>query len=152
MKVLSIVSSLDPARGGTQAGATNMVLATQRAGVHNVLVAAGTPAARRRAHAFTAPLREEGVRVKQFASLPWPPEHPDRWGLSVPQMRWVARNVEEFLFSAASQQRGYVARAWSSPRTSPSRPSMWTTPGVSFGGDRSWSLKRPTFAGPISSC
>jgi glycosyltransferase involved in cell wall biosynthesis len=96
MKVLSIASSLDPARGGTQAGATNMVLATQRAGVHNVLVAAGTPAARRRAHAFTAPLREEGVRVKQFASLPWPPEHPDRWGLSVPQMGWVARNVEEF--------------------------------------------------------
>ena len=96
MRVLSIVSSLDPRRGGTQTVASNMVLATQRAGVSNAVVAAGTPDARRRANVLTEPLTCEGVEVEQFGTLPWPPERPDRWGLSLSQARLAAGHVGEF--------------------------------------------------------
>ena len=96
MRVLSIISSLDPARGGTQSGATAMILASQRAGIANVVVAAGNRAGRRRAAAMATPLTEAGARVIQLETLPWPPEHPDRWGLSARQVRWVTRHAAEF--------------------------------------------------------
>ena len=50
VRALSIVSSLDPKRGGTQTVASKTVLASQRAGVSNVVVAAGIPDAQRRAN------------------------------------------------------------------------------------------------------
>ncbi len=96
MRVLSLVSSFDPARGGTQSGARGLVLAAQRAGVREVVAAAGTREARERADRFVASLRAEGVVVEQFPTLPWPPEAPDRWGISFQQAAWAARGLGEF--------------------------------------------------------
>ncbi len=96
MRVLTLVSSLDPERGGTQTGATNMAVATLRAGVDHVVVAGGNAPARKRALPLTERLESEGAEVKQFPSLPWPPERPDRWGLSLPLVGWVAARVAKF--------------------------------------------------------
>jgi len=73
-----------------------MVLATQRVGVENVLVAGGNAEARERADRFAEPLRREGVLFKQFPTLPWPREAPDRWGLSYQQSSWVMRHVADY--------------------------------------------------------
>ena len=96
MRVLAVVSSLDPLRGGTQSGATNMLLAAQAANVQQQLVAGGTSAARERARTFTGPLERAGVVVRQFPTLPWPSEAPDRWSLSLPLVAWLFRRVREF--------------------------------------------------------
>lgn len=96
MRILSIVASLDPVRGGTQSGATNMVLATQMAGAENTFTAAGNRAARARAQQLTRPLRDAGVGVRMFPTFEWPEEAPDRWGLSVPQVRWFTSAVCEY--------------------------------------------------------
>jgi glycosyltransferase involved in cell wall biosynthesis len=96
VRVLSLVTSLDPQRGGTQSVATNILISTQRAGVSNVVAAAGTSASRRRARALTDLLEREGVIVHQFPTPGWPPERPDRWGLSLRQIGWVALRIGEF--------------------------------------------------------
>jgi glycosyltransferase involved in cell wall biosynthesis len=93
---LAVVSSLDPLRGGTQSGATNLLLAGQAAGLQQQVVAGGTSAARERARTFTGRLEAAGVAVRQFPTLPWPPEAPDRWGLSLPLVTWLLRGVREF--------------------------------------------------------
>jgi glycosyltransferase involved in cell wall biosynthesis len=74
----------------------NFTLAAQRAGARNVLVTGGNSATLERSRAFTDPLKEAGVEVMSFPTLPFPPERPDRWGLSLPQLKWIARHVSEF--------------------------------------------------------
>jgi glycosyltransferase involved in cell wall biosynthesis len=96
VRVLSLVASLDPQRGGTQSGATNVLISTQRAGVSNVVATAGTSASRRRARALTDLLECEGVVVHQFPTPGWPPERPDRWGLSLRQVGWVGLRIGDF--------------------------------------------------------
>ena len=96
VRVLSIVSSLDPKRGGTQTVASNTVLASQRAGVSNVVVAAGIPDAQRRANVLTEPLAREGVEVEQFGDPSLASRAPRPLGLSLSQARWAARHVGEF--------------------------------------------------------
>ena len=90
MKVLSVVVSLDPELGGTQAAATQMMRATQQAGVSNTVVAAATPAARERAGTYVRRLEADGVRVKQFPAIRWPPGA-DKLGVSLAAMCWLAR-------------------------------------------------------------
>lgn len=90
MKVLSVVASLDPELGGTPAAATQMMRATQRAGVSNTVVAAATPAARERAVAHVRRLEADGVRVKQFPAVRWLPGA-DKLGVSIAAMCWLAR-------------------------------------------------------------
>ena len=92
MKVLSVVVSLDPELGGTQAAATQITRATQRAGVRNTVVTAATPAACERAGAYVRRLEAEGVRVKQFPAARWVPGA-DRLGVSLGAMCWLARRV-----------------------------------------------------------
>jgi glycosyltransferase involved in cell wall biosynthesis len=96
LKVLSVVTSFDPERGGTQAAAANMIRATQRAGVDNTAVAAGAPEARRRARVLTDQLEADSVHVRQFATVSWPPEARDRWGLSHHEVRWILREASGF--------------------------------------------------------
>ena len=92
MKVLSVVVSLDPVLGGTQAAATQMMRATQRAGVSNTVVAAATPAARERAGAYVRRLEADGVEVKQFPAIRWLPGA-DKLGVSLAAMPWLARRA-----------------------------------------------------------
>ena len=96
MRVLSLLTTLDPELGGTQSAATNMLISTQRAGILNTVVAAGSTAARLRAGVLARPLEDEGVTVEQFSSLPWPPGQRDRWGLSPDQAAWLGRRIGEF--------------------------------------------------------
>lgn len=95
MKVLSVVVSLDPELGGTQAAATQMTRATQRAGVTNTVVAAATPAARERAGAYVRRLQTDGVRVEQFAAARWLPGA-DKLGVSLGAMLWLARRAGRY--------------------------------------------------------
>ncbi|MFL6088986.1 MAG: glycosyltransferase [Aeromicrobium sp.] len=92
MRVLSVVVSLDPELGGTQAAATQMTRATQRAGVSNTVVTAATPAARERAGAYVRRLEADGVEVIQFPATRWLPGA-DKLGLSLPAMWWLARRA-----------------------------------------------------------
>ena len=92
MKVLSVVVSLDPELGGTQAAATQMMRATQAAGVTNTVVTAATPAARERAVTYVRRLEADGVEVKQFRAVTWLPGA-DKLGVSFEAMRWLIRRV-----------------------------------------------------------
>lgn len=92
MKVLSVVVSLDPELGGTQAAATQMMMATQRVGVRNTVVAAGTRTARERALTYISRLEADGVEVKQFEAISWLPGA-DKLGVSLEAMRWLLRRV-----------------------------------------------------------
>ena len=73
-----------------------MVRASQSVGVSNTIVFTGTFEARVRAQSFTEPLEREGIEVQHFRTPRWPPEAPDRFGLSVALVRWVARRVSGF--------------------------------------------------------
>ena len=95
MRVLSVVSSLDPSRGGTQAATTNMVLASQGAGVENTIVCAGSADARGRSGALIEQLAGAGVKVHELPGLPVPGERVDRWGISPRQASWVMRHLDD---------------------------------------------------------
>ena len=95
MKVLSVVVSLDPELGGTQAAAMQMMIATQRSGVSNTVVAAGTPAARERAVTYIRRLEADGVEVGQFQAVSWLPGA-DKLGVSVKAMSWLVRRVGDY--------------------------------------------------------
>jgi glycosyltransferase involved in cell wall biosynthesis len=95
VKVLSVVVSLDPELGGTQAAATQMTRATQRAGVSNTVVAAATPEARERALSYVRRLEADGVDVEQFPAARWLPGA-NKLGVSFKAMRWLARRAGDY--------------------------------------------------------
>jgi glycosyltransferase involved in cell wall biosynthesis len=95
VKVLSVVVSLDPELGGTQAAATQMMRATQRAGISNTVVAVATSSARERAAAYVRRLEADGVRVEQFPAVRWLPGA-DKLGVSLRAMCWLLRRVGQY--------------------------------------------------------
>ncbi len=95
MKVLSVVVSLDPELGGTQAAATQMTCATQQAGITNTVVTAATPAARERAGAYIRRLEAVGVRVEQFPAVKVLPGA-DKLGVSVKAVWWLVRRAGDY--------------------------------------------------------
>lgn len=96
MKVLSLLASLDPARGGTQSAAANILVSTQRLGVCNVVAAPEGRAGRDRARSVAEALGREGVRAESFSSLRWPPRAGERWGISPGQALWTGMHVRDF--------------------------------------------------------
>ena len=96
MKVLSVVSSLDPTMGGTQSAATNILIATQRAGVEQVVATAGLAAGLERARGLVESLEREGIAVESFPNPRWPLGRSDRWSLSPPLARWIAGQLPMF--------------------------------------------------------
>jgi glycosyltransferase involved in cell wall biosynthesis len=96
VRVLSLVASLDPKLGGTQSGATNVLISTQRAGVTNVVATGSTSESHERVRSLTEPLEAEGVVVRQFPAPSWPPDRPGRWGLSPQQVAWLGRGIGHF--------------------------------------------------------
>jgi glycosyltransferase involved in cell wall biosynthesis len=96
MRVLSVVFTLDPLGGGVPSGTTNMLLSTQGVGISNTIVSAGSDAARGRASVTAGRLRAGGVEVHQFPAVRGPREVPDRWGLSLRKVGWIARHAGEY--------------------------------------------------------
>ena len=97
MRVLSLVPGLDPARGGTASAATNMLLATAKAGIDNVVAVPehhGQAAAP--SQTLIDLLEPAGVVVRSMPVISWPPGVAYRWGLSPAQSAWTARHIRDF--------------------------------------------------------
>jgi glycosyltransferase involved in cell wall biosynthesis len=93
--VLSVLPGLDPLGGGLQSGAFGLLLASQGAGVENVVAVPERAGNRWRTRALIEPLRRAGVRVETFAPVSGPAELVDRWNVSPGQASWIARRARE---------------------------------------------------------
>lgn len=96
MRVLALVSSLDPQRGGTQSGTLGLLRAARAAGVEVDVVAPERAEARERTRAFVAPLVQAGARVRAFAPLARPAGLADRWSVSPAQVRWIVGHARRY--------------------------------------------------------
>jgi glycosyltransferase involved in cell wall biosynthesis len=96
VRVMSVISTLDPARGGTQSGAAGMIIASQRRGVSNTVVAAARASAPEASAGLVGRLRAEGVTVVEFPTVASSWERAERWGLSPRKVRWLNREAGAF--------------------------------------------------------
>lgn len=96
MRVLALVSSLDPLRGGTQSATVNSLLAARRAGVGIEVAVPERTTARERSRVLVDSLEQAGITVRTFPPLARPAELADRWSLSPAQVVWVARNLRRY--------------------------------------------------------
>lgn len=96
MRVLALVSSLDPLRGGTQSGTVNSLLAARRAGVEIDVAVPERASAHERSRVLVEPLEQAGITVRTFPPLVRPAELADRWSLSSSQVGWIARNLRRY--------------------------------------------------------
>ena len=96
MRVLSLVPGLDPARGGMASAATNMLLASRKAGVDNVVAVPEHRGRDTASRAYIDLLEQAGVVVHALPVLAWPPRAAYRWGISPAQATWTARHIADF--------------------------------------------------------
>jgi glycosyltransferase involved in cell wall biosynthesis len=93
MKVLRIITTVEPHVGGPSYSATNAAIAEQEAGVQTTLVSTDALGD----GGFTPPgLEESGVRHLRFKRIGIAAELAARWGISVGFVRWIFRNARTF--------------------------------------------------------
>jgi glycosyltransferase involved in cell wall biosynthesis len=93
MKVLRIITTVEPHVGGPSYSATNAAIAEQGAGTQTTLVSTDALGDA----GFTPPgLAESGVRHRRFRRVGFAPELAARWGISPGFVRWIFRNGGAF--------------------------------------------------------
>ncbi len=93
MKVLRIITTVEPHVGGPSYSATNAAIAEQEAGVQTTLVSTDVLGDR----GFAPPgLEQAGVRHLRFKRIGVAAELAARWGISVGFVRWILRNGRAF--------------------------------------------------------
>jgi glycosyltransferase involved in cell wall biosynthesis len=96
VRVLSVFPSLDPAGGGIQSGGMNMVLASRRAGVDQVVSCTEVPSSRTRAQQMYRRLEELGIEVVTFPPIQRPASLAERWSIAPSQVPWIWRHAQDF--------------------------------------------------------
>jgi glycosyltransferase involved in cell wall biosynthesis len=89
MKVLRIITTVEPHVGGPSYSATNAAIAEQEAGTQTTLVSTDALGD----GGFAPPgLEDSGVRHVRFRRAGFAPELAARWGISTGFVRWILRN------------------------------------------------------------
>jgi glycosyltransferase involved in cell wall biosynthesis len=96
VRVLSVFPSLDPAGGGIQSGGMNMVLASRRAGVDQVVSCTEVRSSRARAQQMYRRLEELGIEVVTFPPIRRPASLAERWSIAPSQVPWIWRRAHDF--------------------------------------------------------
>lgn len=93
MKVLRIITTVEPHVGGPSYSATNAAIAEQEAGTQTTLVSTDALGD----GGFAPPgLEDSGVRHVRFRRVGFAPELAARWGISPAFVRWILRNGGAF--------------------------------------------------------
>lgn len=96
MKVLRVLSGLDPAMGGSPVSSLNSCIAAQRAGVETTVVYPVDPTFRSWASRAARRLAREGIEVHAFPLLRAFPARSRRWAVSPALAGWLAGRVRRF--------------------------------------------------------
>jgi glycosyltransferase involved in cell wall biosynthesis len=93
VRVLRIITSIDPAVGGPSHSAVNAAIAEQRFGVRTTFVFGQEPDEEARTAPSRRRLAEAGVQVRGFRRIPFARGIAGRWGLSPGLFLWVLRHA-----------------------------------------------------------
>ena len=96
MKILRVISSVDPAMGGPTISAINSAVAAHRAGADTTVVFAEDGAFPERTRALASKLELEGVAVESFPFWRLFAARARRWAISFPMIVRVLRSTPRF--------------------------------------------------------
>lgn len=96
MKILRVISSVDPAMGGPTNSAINSTVAAHRTGAHTTVVFAADEAFQEQTRALAAKLEREGIAVESFPFSRLFAARARRWAISFPMIVRVLRSTARF--------------------------------------------------------
>lgn len=124
IRVLRIISGLDPRHGGPSESSVSACIASQRCGIANTFVFPESAGPTANTDHVCRRLLDQGVRVSTFPIMSVAGYYGHRWGLSPVLVAWIARHIYQYDVVHVHQTWGLVQVAGLLASVCASRPSV----------------------------